>query len=89
MKRNAIHRASSLVVAFALIISLLTVSSCKMRNLKIHINYFSRTETQVPNPMKGFVSFFGENDPDSSIEYVGLTFRDIYMYSNVFSIKIY
>ena len=82
MKRNAIHRASSLVVAFALIISLLTVSSCKMRNLKIHINDFSRTETQVPNPMKGFVSFFGENDPDSSIEYVGLTFRDIYMYSN-------
>ena len=66
MKRNAIHRASSLVVAFALIISLLTVSSCKMRNLKIHINDFSRTETQVPNPMKGFVSFFGENDPDSA-----------------------
>ena len=82
MRNKFIHRAASAVVSLALVFSLLTLSSCNIRKVTINATDFTRTEAPIPNPMKGFAGFFGKTDPDSSMEYIGLRFSDIYTYEN-------
>ncbi|MBQ9902438.1 MAG: DUF4832 domain-containing protein [Clostridia bacterium] len=82
MKNNAIHRTARVFTAGLLAVVLLLTVSCQLRNVEIHTNEFTRTEAVIPNPMKGFASFYGKADQNSSMEYLGIKFNEIYRYEN-------
>ena len=54
MKNNSVQRAVRIGASVLLILSLLITVSCGTRNVVITANQFTRTEAQIPNPMKGF-----------------------------------
>ena len=82
MKHNAVHRALRILLSLAIVSAMISATACKIREVTIEPNEFTRTEAQVPNPMKGFASFYGKADQDSSLEYIGVKFNEIYTYEN-------
>lgn len=48
--------------------------------VQITPNKFEYQEPTMPNPMKGFASLFGTPTEDSSLEYIGVKFSDLYEY---------
>lgn len=70
---------SALFIALALVIT----TSCSFGSAKIYItqNEFEYREVSVPNPMKGFVSSYQYTSEDSSMEYAGLKFDEVYDYN--------
>lgn len=78
-------RLTALLTAVAVSAAVLT--SCITMKYTITPNTFTHTEPIVPNPMKGFVSVFDEDDPDKanpsfSLEYIGLKFSNVYHIEN-------
>ncbi len=82
MKNNSVQRAVRIGASVLLILSLLITVSCGTRNVVITANQFTRTEAQIPNPMKGFACFYEKPDQDASMEYIGVKFSEIYTYEN-------
>ena len=82
MKHNTVHRAVRVMAAVILAAFMLQASACQSREVSIVPHEFNRTETQIPNPMKGFASFYGKADQDSSLEYIGVKFNEIYTYAD-------
>ena len=76
------HRIARILTAAVIASALLLSSACSKREVTISPSQFTRTETPLPNPMKGFASFYGKADQDSSMEYIGLKFNEIYTYQN-------
>ena len=76
------HRIVRILTAAVIASALLLSSACSKREVTITPSQFTRTETPLPNPMKGFASFYGKVDQDSSMEYIGLKFNEIYTYQN-------
>lgn len=76
------QRIVRLLITFFLVSTLLLTSACSKREITIRPNMFVRTETPLPNPMKGFACFYEKADQDSSLEYIGLKFNEIYSYQN-------
>ena len=71
----------------AVTLSAAVLTSCITMRYTITPRTFTHTSPIVPNPMKGFVSTFHENDPDKanpsySMEYIGLKFSHIYHIEN-------
>ena len=56
--------------------------SCSQRSITFDTNDFTYSAALVPNPMKGFAAFYGKADQDSSMEYIGVKFNEIYTYEN-------
>ena len=82
MKKVYFHRLARMLTAAVVASALLMTAACSRREVTITPNIFNRTETQLPNPMKGFACFYEKADPDSSLEYIGLKFSEIYTYQN-------
>ena len=82
MKKVYFHRLARMLTAAVVASALFMTASCSRREVTITPNIFNRTETQLPNPMKGFACFYEKADPDSSLEYIGLKFSEIYTYQN-------
>ena len=76
------QRLSRILTAVVIVSALFLTSACSSREVTIVQNDFTRTETPLPNPMKGFACFYGKADQDSSLEYIGLKFNEIYTYQN-------
>ena len=76
------QRIVRLLITVFLVSTLLHTSACSKREITIRPNMFARTETPLPNPMKGFACFYEKADQDSSLEYIGLKFNEIYSYQN-------
>ena len=76
------QRIVRLLITVFLVSTLLLTSACSKREITIRPNMFARTETPLPNPMKGFACFYEKADQDSSLEYIGLKFNEIYSYQN-------
>lgn len=85
--KKRIRTFSTLFVALVLIIT----TSCGFGKAAIYItpNKFEYQKTSMPNPMKGFASSYEKPTEDSSLEYIGIRFSDIYRYEdNVGSIDV-
>lgn len=80
--KNGIRSFLALFTALALVIT----TSCGFGSAKIYItpNEFEYQEVSVPNPMKGFVSLYQYPTEDSSMEYIGLKFNEVYDYDGNF-----
>lgn len=80
IKNKLIKRTVSSIIALCLI---LTVCSCSLfpPPVQISVNEFEYREVSAPNPMKGFVSLYPEATEDSSLEYIGIKFSDIYSWN--------
>lgn len=72
------------LVAFTLAAVLLiaVLSSCNTTTYTITPNKFEYKSASVPNPMKGFACFYQKPNDDTSLEYIGLKFSDIYSIEN-------
>ena len=77
-----IHKTVRGLIAVLIIFALVLSSACSQREVTIISNQFTRTEAVISNPMKGFACFYGKTDVDSSLEYIGLRFNEIYSYQN-------
>ena len=79
-------RVTRSAAACLLAIALLLSVSCGSRKVTITPYQFTYQPALVPNPMKGFASFYREKDEkiptDSSLEYVGLKFSEICTWEN-------
>ena len=73
-----ITRIFSALLAAVLIFTTISCSD----GVQITLNKFEYQETTVPNPMKGFASLFCTPTEDSSLEYVGIKFSDVYLYDD-------
>ncbi len=82
MRKVLLHHTVRVITALFLVSSIMLTAACGMRNVTIDESEFTRTEAQLPNPMKGFASFYGKADMDASLEYIGLKFNEIYTYEN-------
>lgn len=79
-------RVTRSAAACLLAIALLLSVSCGSRKVTITPYEFTYQPSLVPNPMKGFASFYREKDEkipsDSSLEYIGLKFSEICTWEN-------
>ena len=78
--RTKITRSVSLITAMFVLIAALC--SCDVTNYVITPNGFEYRPASVPNPMKGFVCLYQKINDDTSLEYIGLRFSDIYIMEN-------
>ena len=84
MKKRLL-RLTALLLTIAL--SAAVLASCITMKYAVTPRTFHHTSPIVPNPMKGFVSVFNEDDPDKanpsfSLEYIGLKFSSVYHIEN-------
>lgn len=82
MNTHFIGRVCRAAAALTLAFSVLMTAACGHRAYTITPNTFEYEPALVPNPMKGFASFYGKADADSSLEYIGIRFSDIYLLEN-------
>ena len=82
MKNTIVTRVPRAAAAVLLSLALLLTAACGKRSVTFAENEFTRTEAQIPNPMKGFLSYYGKADQDSSMEYLGIKLNEIYTYEN-------
>ena len=82
MNNAAGNRWFRVIITLALAAAVVLTTACSSRRLHFDVNEFTYTPALVPNPMKGFASFYGKADADSSLEYIGVTFNEIYTYQN-------
>ncbi len=74
-------KITRILSALLAVTMLITAVSCS-GGIEITPNKFEYQETTVPNPMKGFASLFSTPTEDSSLEYVGIKFSDVYLYDD-------
>ncbi len=69
-------RVFSVLLSVALLWAAVSCSA----SINITPNEFEYQEPSMPNPIKGFASLYGQCTEDSSLEYMGVKFSDIYEY---------
>ena len=82
MKPFPKHRLIRMTTALLLAAAVMLAAACSKRSVSFDVNEFTYTPALVPNPMKGFASFYAKTDSDSSLEYIGIKFNEIYTYEN-------
>lgn len=71
-----------LALTTAMLVLAATLTSCNLTSYTVTVNTFERQAASVPNPMKGFACFYQKTNDDTSLEYIGLRFSDIYLMEN-------
>lgn len=73
-------RIIAIIMAIAVLAA--TLVSCSLTRYTITPNSFEYQSASVPNPMKGFACLYSKPNDDTSLEYVGMTFDDVYSVEN-------
>lgn len=77
-----ISRTSRSLTALFLAGALLLCAACSNRKVTVTPCQMTFQHSSVPNPMKGFASFYKKGGSDCSLEYIGLKFSDICRWEN-------